>query len=324
MTQIRLPTLHFSLIAVILAAAPALHAEDAATTAVGYSPAAELEAAALELKDSVASINVSDGQVHRDALNLFSGATSGNNAVVASYETKTEWFDSEANFDNSLENQPDQIRRILRKANIAPPEPGQRISQDNPSILWKILEKLEEMMAAGTVSYDSAGELGDNQLGVFKYREEPHKVPVGIVFNQRLKGAVNLLSAPVGSLATAMHEAGHRYFLDQGQLSSKEVKKGEMFSFKIQNMFLQAWDPRGYYLATVNWVLKKKVSADPFYKGIAGHMMDVRRYVAERNDVKGLVDYLGYEEKAAGGGDSAHANRIRFQCDHGHENAHDH
>lgn len=232
---------------------------------------------------------------------------------MASYRTKTEWFDSDASFDNSLENQPDQIRRILRKANIAPPEPGQRVSEDDPSILWSILEKFDEMMAAGKVSYDKTGQLSESQLGVFRYTEKDRK-PIDIMFNQRMKGAVNMLSAPIGSLATAMHEAAHRYFLDQGELNSKEVKKGEMFSFKIQNLFLQAWDPRGYYLATVNWILNKKVGADPFYKGVAGHMMDVRRFVAQRNDVKGLVDYLGYEDKAAHGGDGAHANRIRFHC----------
>ncbi len=320
MTENRFPIVFSSLIAAVLTASPVLYAEDASSIPFEYAPAAEMETAALELKDSVADSDVSDGQVHRDALNLFSGAVSGDRMVVASYRTKTEWFDSDASFDTSLTNQPDQIRRILRKAKIAPPQPGQQVSRDDPSILWEILAKYEEMMTAGTVSYDGAGKLSKNQLGVFEYQEKDRK-SIGITFNQHMKGAVHMLSAPVGSLATAMHEAAHRYFLDQGELNSKEVKKGEMFSFKIQNMFLQAWDPRGYYLATVNWVLNNKVGTDPFYKGVAGHMMDVRRY-AQKKDLKGLVDYLGYEDKAASGGESTHANRIRCQHDHGHEHAH--
>jgi hypothetical protein len=334
MTGFRPFSVLLDLIAVVLIAAPSLHAaagsygaSGAGSVPVEFAPAVELEAAALELKDSAASLDVSDGQVHRNALNLFAGTHSGDGAVVATYRTKTEWFDTEASFDNSLENQPDQIRRILRRAQIAPPEPGKKASHDDPSILWEVLEKLEEMMTEKAVSYDSTGELSDNQLGVFKYREKPHKESIGIVFNQRLKGAVNMLSAPVGSLATAMHEAAHRYLLDQGELNSKDVKKGEMFSFKIQDMFLQAWDPKGYYLATVNWILNKKVGADPFYKGVAGHMMDVRRFVGEKNDPKGLVDYLGYEDKhdhdhgLPGADDPAHANRIRFQHDCGHDHA---
>lgn len=330
MTGFRLPAVSSSLLAVVLIAAPALlaaesgfKASEAGSVPVEFAPAVELEAAALELKDAAASLDVSDGQVHRNALNLFAGTNSGGGAVVAPYRTKTEWFDSEASFDNSLENQPDQIRRILRKANIAPPEPGKKVSQEDPSILWEVLEKLEEMTAAGTVAYDDGEGLGENQLGVFKYREVPHKESLGIVFNQRLKGAVNMLSAPIGSLATAMHEAAHRYMLDQGELNSKDVKKGEMFSFKIQDMFLQAWDPRGYYTATVNWMLNKKVGADPFYKGVASHMMDVRRFVGEKNDAKGLVEYLGYKDNhdhgSHGAEGPAHSNRIRLEDDHGHE-----
>jgi len=321
MTGFRLPAVLPILLAIVWIAAPALHAangfkaSETGSVPVEFAPAVELETAALELKDAAANLDVSDGHVHRNALNLFAGTQSGERAVVAPYRTKTEWFDSEASFDNSLENQPDQIRRILRKANIAPPEPGSKVSHEDPSILWEVLGKLEEMTEAGAVTYDDGAGLGENQLGVFNYREKPHKESLGIVFNQRLKGAVNMLSAPIGSLATAMHEAAHRYMLDQGDLNSKDVKKGEMFSFEIQNMFLQAWDPRGYYTATVNWILNKKVGADPFYKGVAGHMMDVRRYVGEKNDAKGLVDYLGYEDKHDHGSHRAdapaHSNLIR-------------
>lgn len=153
------------------------------------------------------------------------------------------------------------------------------------------------------LSYDTQGRLSDNQMGIFQYATD--RLDGGFVkLNERMK----ILGALVGNAftyATVVHESRHAGDRERGALTPEQVVAGEVSAFRVQYQWLKLMDPTGERMLMLHAKLRlwRDREPDPEIKVVLNqavvyleHLSDVVSTNGDEDELKKLVEKLGYED----------------------------
>jgi hypothetical protein len=121
-----------------------------------------------------------------------------------------------------------------------------------PERVQKAIDKGREMIDTRAINFDSL--MSTDQMGKFAYNTETTEGGA-VSLNARLK----MICALIGDqfcYATAIHELTHKLDRQDGVLTPKEWKKGEVRAFKVQCQWVHIVDETGDQLVTQHRMLE--------------------------------------------------------------------
>jgi hypothetical protein len=295
----------------LLIAAPVLaDAPAAAPAAQAFVDPATLKARAEALRDAVADNSVSDISVKSQAYGFFDKLPD-EKLVVASGSYRRMEREPVTGKVGSIEGMQEAAdRRVAewKRTHSEPPPPDLEAS----------IAQARALQEGKRLSYDSKGELQDNQMGIFKYMRD--SLDNGFVkLNERMK-LLGILVGDAFTYATVAHEAQHAIDRAAGRLSPEQEIAGEVSAFRVQYLYLKLIDPTGERMLTLHGSLKMWMLREPDPKikdALNGavvyleHLSDVVSTNGKEDELKKLVEKLGYADghHHHDDGDHDHAGR---------------
>ncbi len=301
---------HMALLALLtlLIAAPAIAEQAApAPAAQEFVSPETLRARAEALRDAVADHSVSDISIKTRAHGFFENVQT-DNLVVPVRVRLMEREPVLGKMGTIAGMQAEADRRIERwkRTHSEPPPPD----------LEAAVAQARDLKDGARLSYDTEGNLQDNQMGIFKYVRGT--TDAGLVkLNERMK----LLTALVGeafTYATVAHESQHARDHAAGRLTPEQEIAGEISAFRVQYLWLKLMDPSGERMLTLHGTLRmeRDRAVDPKIKVALAqavtyleHLSAVVETNGEEGALKKLVEGLGYSDSHDHGGDHAHETR---------------
>lgn len=285
----------FSALLALLIAVPALAAQPApAPAAQEFVDPATLRARADALRDAVADTAVSDVSVKTRSQGFFDKLPQETLVVpvrhrlmdrepVAGKLGTIEGMQAEA--DRRIEN--------WKRTHTEPPPPD----------LESAVNQARQLKDSERLSYDTEGQLRENQMGIFKYMRD--SLDGGYV---KLNETMKILTALVGecfTYATVAHEAQHARDRAAGRLSPEKEIEGEVSAFRIEYLWLKLMDPSGERMLTLHGTLRleRDRASDPKLKAILSesvtyleHLSEIIETNGQDDKLKKLVERLGYSD----------------------------
>lgn len=244
--------------------------------------------AVADLKDAVADRGVPDTLVHEKAADLFRNLPG---AVIVVDPGLRGW-----DRERAIDSDPASVERLLKSA-------GDRLSDFHREVpplgLTEAFQYAGDMNASGQVDFDKAAELGDGQMGLYRYLA--NKAERGVI---KLNGLLALVATKIGdalAFSTLIHEAGHARDHARGKLSARDVIDGEVLAFKTQYEWLKLADPHKERVCWLRAVLAERQRLHPdkltnVALGFLEHLAALQETDGDDARVRVLVERLGYQD----------------------------
>jgi hypothetical protein len=287
-----------SALAFLLLAAPVLADQPAPAPAPAereYVDPATLRARAEALRDAVADMSVSNVSIKTRAHGFFDKLPDQQLVVpVGNYRRMDqERVPGKVGSIDGMTDEADLRIEQWKRTHTEPPPPE----------LETAVSRARALQENKSLSYDTAGALAPNQMGIFQYMRD--RFDGGMVkLNERMK-LLGILVGDAFTYATVSHEAQHSLDRAAGRLTPEQEVAGEISAFRTQYLWLKLMDPSGERMLTLHgrlklWALRE---SDDEVKAALNeavvyleHLSDVVATNGKEDELKKLVEKLGYKD----------------------------
>jgi len=241
-----------------------------------------------KLRDAVADLAVSNGEVHELAANMFEKIPStiiNIDVALRGWDFEPAPEDGEVDIDSIVSKADDRL--FYYNKSVPPPE------------LLKAHQYVHLLREAGHIGFDRQNRLGDSQMGEYRYHSDSPDLGQ-VTMHMVLRGVAKLVGRAF-ILPTLFHEAAHARDHQAGDSDPDAVIRKEISASLTEYYLLTVIDPYGERLAYLRTFMMDEVKLRPTHikkqtLAYLNHLAELRETEGKRDRIKKFVLARGYQD----------------------------